>query len=650
MGNSVVFRFWDNRDRIPRAISLLLVTMLILSIAIPVFGIPQVLAQDGGPDDVPMFRGNPARTGELPGPGPDPAEPIVELWSFPTGAEIISAPVVVDGVVYAGSRDGNLYAIDAISGQFIWSVAVDANESSPTVADGIVYIGSYNGLHAVDAATGQQLWFAGDDFRAIESSPVVVDGVVYAGSGLGLMAVDAVSGQELWRLDPFGLDIGRAGSSPAVVDGVVYIAHKSLQLFAIDAATGELRWKFEAGDWNNEYPTTPAVVDGTVYIANNYDDQLYAIETTSGQKVWSTDISGRRDGAPTSYESAPAVAGGMVYAAGGSNGLYALDAATGEERWVFPAEPTVRFAPPIVVDSIVYAGSEAGLFAIDADGQELWSFSTGDRIRSSPAVVDGVIYFASGNAIHALSNPTPAMRTATAEADAAATAQAHLDQTATAEAHASATAQAHVNETATAIAGITATAQAYIDATATTIAGATATAQANVMATAQAIQLSWENYFWTDIYGAFSTAVAEFPGMSVDRTSRIRIAESYVPEGASHIAYYPVPIAGGTASAMVLLAVFPSKDDADAAMENISGGLLRSGWSSQDGKGLKHNHVCLTVSYSSSSEALCYMTRDDALIISYSTIGQPNPDAALLNAVDLANAMNDAYNQVKRPE
>ncbi len=44
------------------------------------------------------------------------------------------------------------------------------------------------------------------------------------------------------------------------------------------------------------------------------------------------------------------------------------------------------------------------------------------------------------------------------------------------------------------------------------------------------------------------------------------------------------------------------------------------------------------------------MTRDDALIVSYSTIGLPNPDAALMNAIDLANAMNDAYDQVDRPE
>ncbi|HYP60816.1 MAG TPA: PQQ-binding-like beta-propeller repeat protein, partial [Thermomicrobiales bacterium] len=49
---------------------------------------------------VPMSRANPARTGEMPGPGPS-SEPVVK-WQYDTGAIIYSSPAVVDGVVYVG--------------------------------------------------------------------------------------------------------------------------------------------------------------------------------------------------------------------------------------------------------------------------------------------------------------------------------------------------------------------------------------------------------------------------------------------------------------------------------------------------------------------------------------------------------------------
>ncbi len=287
----------------------------------------------------------------------------------------------------------------------------------------------------------------------------------------------------------------------------------------------------------------------------------------------------------------------MVYVGGSRNTLYAIDAATGEHIWEAIGDNYDGIiSSPVVVDGVVYVGSDADgtMYALDAaTGKEKWSVSIG-WVNSSPAVVDGVIYLAFGSRLTAFGNPTPEMRTATAQAQA--------------------------------------------------------TAEARAFATSEAIQLSWQNYFWTDIYDAFSTGVAEFPGMSVDRTSNIRIAESYVPGGYTQIAYYPVPIEGGPASAMVLLAIFPSKDDADTAMENITGGLIRSGWETQDIKALDHNHICLTVEYSSMSEALCYVTRDDALIISYSAITLPKPESVLLNAVDLVKTVDRAYDEVHRPD
>ena len=64
-------------------------------------------------------------------------------WSYTAGGLITSSPAVVDGVVYVGSYDGKLYALDAVTGAVKWSYITGSGiESSPAVANGVVYIGS----------------------------------------------------------------------------------------------------------------------------------------------------------------------------------------------------------------------------------------------------------------------------------------------------------------------------------------------------------------------------------------------------------------------------------------------------------------------------------------------------------------------------
>jgi hypothetical protein len=146
--------------------------------------------------DVPMYRGNPERTGVMPGPGPE--GPPVELWRVQTGGPIGDDPAVVGGTVYVGSGDGTHYAVDAATGEERWRSAADAAiDSSPAVANGVDYFGDDTGtLHAVDAATGQERWrFTGSPLRFVAVG--VAAGVVCAPAQSGLLfALEAASGQE----------------------------------------------------------------------------------------------------------------------------------------------------------------------------------------------------------------------------------------------------------------------------------------------------------------------------------------------------------------------------------------------------------------------------------------------------------------------
>jgi len=153
-------------------------------------------------------------------------------------------------------------------------------------------------------------------------------------------------------------------------------------------------WRFPVGD---SVVTSAAVVNGVVYVEGN--DNIYALDAYTGAELWSY---------PMTYHemySSPAVSEGVLFA-GVAGKLLALDASSGTEVWSYPTEnPKDRvISSPAVVDGVVYVGFPEGtLYALNAStGSKIWDYTTKDMgngvaIQSSPAVVDGVVYFGSGD-------------------------------------------------------------------------------------------------------------------------------------------------------------------------------------------------------------------------------------------------------------
>jgi eukaryotic-like serine/threonine-protein kinase len=346
---------------------------------------------------VPMYRGNPARTGVMPGPSPQSAPSV--RWRAHLGGTLgKSTPAVVENVVYVGS-DRGLWALDAATGVAHWHFEVPealpprAIETSPAVIDGVVYAVSLHGvLYAVDAATGEERWRLETieeetvASAAGQSSPAVVDGVLYLGTADGyLAAIDAATGSVTWRapLNPgFAIE-----ASPAVADGMVYLSYGGMR--AIDAVTGEARW--EGRDYVPV--STPAVVDGIVYVGMG--SHVYAFDGQTGEERWQVIDS-------IAMGSAPAVAAGVVYLGSFGPNVSALIAATGEQLWRFVAAGESFGAAVTLADGLVYASGHNGgaLYALDAEtGQEQWRFDLEVPYRavSSATVVDGVVYVHGGD-------------------------------------------------------------------------------------------------------------------------------------------------------------------------------------------------------------------------------------------------------------
>jgi outer membrane protein assembly factor BamB len=163
-----------------------------------------------------------------------------QLWNYNIGYSSGASPVVVGGVVYYVPEEDKLFALNATSGAEIWNYSAPMGnrsqgnlynvnvDSSPAVVDGIVYLGSDEGnLYAFNAASGAILWNYTIGNGTL-STPTVADGVMYIGSSDGnIYALNATNGIKLWSHTTSG-----AVFSPAIVNGVLY-AGASNNIYAL---------------------------------------------------------------------------------------------------------------------------------------------------------------------------------------------------------------------------------------------------------------------------------------------------------------------------------------------------------------------------------------------------------------------------------
>jgi outer membrane protein assembly factor BamB len=345
------------------------------------------------------------------------------LWNYTTGGVVSSSPAVVNGIVYIGSQDHNLYALNASTGALLWKYNTtepyDWVSSSPAVVNGVVYIGGLkNKVHALNESTGTPLWIYTVPARqtariSVSSSPAVAEGVVYVGSYDGnLYALEAATGVLLWNFTA-GQEYFMF-SSPAMADGVVYIGSSGRDnltlgnIYALDAATGALLWKYTPGAGVS---SSPAVTGGVIYFGSgsSSNPNLYALDASTGAIRWNY-----RTGRGVS--SSPAVANGVVYFGSGDNDTYALNATTGALLWNYTTGGRVS-SSPAVANGVVYFGSyDNNTYALDAStGALLWKYPTEAGISSSPAIVNGILYIGSNDGnVYAIGSPVPPVANFTA--------------------------------------------------------------------------------------------------------------------------------------------------------------------------------------------------------------------------------------------
>ena len=311
-------------------------------------------------------------------------------WSYATGGPVYYSPAVVNGVVYIGSYDDNLYALNAHTGAKLWSYRTGSwVSSSPAIADGVVYFGSSdNNLYALNASTGAKLW-SYTTGGLVWSELVVADGVVYFGSTDGnIYALNARSGAKLWSYSI--TNPTSYAPQVAVADGVAYVGSYAGYFYAFNAITGQELWGIPV---TTAVLTPPAVANGVVYFGGEgISDSVYGVNASNGTILWKNGICGE------TLQGSPAVAGDHVYVYCDNNVLYALNADTGSELWQYDTGRNggAPFFSPAVANGVIYARvGPYSMGALDArDGSVLWSYSS-DTWFDDPVVANGVVYVGS---------------------------------------------------------------------------------------------------------------------------------------------------------------------------------------------------------------------------------------------------------------
>lgn len=312
----------------------------------------------------------------------------------PGAATLSTAAVVVDGTVYVQGGSGVVVAIDADTGRTRWTSAGSGFNVGPfgvAVADGrVVADAGSNGVLALDQNTGMELWrtkLATTPTLGVDIQPTVFDGLVFA------------------------------STVPVSVDGIFTPGDRGV-LYALDAATGVVRWSFDTvkgddlwghpevnsggGAWYTPAVDTerrvvyfgtanPAPFVGTAEYPNGtsrpgdnlYSDTLLALDVDTGALRWYHQVTAHdlydRDQVHALIARLPR-GREIVVSAGKSGEVVGLDPGTGRVLWQ----------------------RAVGIHRHDADRTltgptDVWPGTYGG-ILTPPAAADGVVYVATLNA------------------------------------------------------------------------------------------------------------------------------------------------------------------------------------------------------------------------------------------------------------
>jgi outer membrane protein assembly factor BamB len=333
-----------------------------------------------GVGDWPIFRGNPHQTGVAASTLP---ERLDVLWTFATKDAVESTPAIANGVVFVGSFDENLYAIDLVTGRERWRYKAGAIKTPAAVRDGKVYVGNLDGvLHCVDAAKGTKIWtFPTPSQTEISSGVSFADGKIFFGCADESLYCLSEKGKPLWT---FRVQGGPVMATPAIAQNRTFVAGCDSTLHVLDATEGK---ELASVDLGSQIGATAAVAGDNLYVGT-MSSTVLGVDWKQARVAWTFEPEKTKQ----AFYSSPAVTDKLVVIGCRDKHVRALDRATGKEVWDFIAAGQVDCSPVIVGGRVIVGAKDraGSLYVLDlAKGTQLAKTELDGAILGSPAVADG---------------------------------------------------------------------------------------------------------------------------------------------------------------------------------------------------------------------------------------------------------------------
>jgi eukaryotic-like serine/threonine-protein kinase len=314
-------------------------------------------------------------------------EGIKPVWTFQCEDEIRGTPTIEEGLVYIGSYDNNIYALDAKSGKFAWKYPTEAGVvTKPVLVDGSVYFGSEDkNMYVLSARHGRLNWTYQTD-GPIRSSPSLAEGHIFIGSDdFNLHAVNTISGRCSWKFNA-GSPIR---STPLIAQDHVFFGTESGDFYSLDFG-GRVRWRFSA---RRGITSSPIINQGVIYVGS-LDSTLYALDVKTGWVIWRFRLVKPSITTPCVYDN-------LLYTGAVNGVIYCIDTSSAKEVWQFTTENQVTGSPIVYRDSLYCGSVDGNLYCLDyQSGRLRWKFPTQGPITGTPLAYNDIVYI--GSADHAL--------------------------------------------------------------------------------------------------------------------------------------------------------------------------------------------------------------------------------------------------------
>jgi outer membrane protein assembly factor BamB len=271
----------------------------------------------------------------------------------------VAGSAVAHGKIYCVDYNGMVRCLNATDGEPVWEFNTDtALYAAPNVHEGVVLIATESGqLFALDAVTGEKKWEPFTIDQPLRCWPTVVEGrVLVAGCDGKLHLVDVETGKGVDSID-IG---GPADGMPAVSGGRVYFCTASGVFHAMTIKPLASEWQYGHRGQGEEIHAA-AVTDKAV-VLGTHDKRLVSLNPATGEPLWTLTLRSRA-------ESSPVIAGNLTIFGTVRGRLQAVDMKTGKETW--QTEVGGRFtASPAISDGRVVIGNEDGvLYCIGGKGK-----------------------------------------------------------------------------------------------------------------------------------------------------------------------------------------------------------------------------------------------------------------------------------------